>query len=275
MESADEAIQNALLMFPGVLKPLLDSLSVQVDSRVNSHKYFGPNSYNSQPLALQQLTSLYVCRSKSVWCDASILPWLEKNVNIVLDKVDSKDEIVSEYTTKRNQRYVNPPRTILRHIILSDFKEKVPIAYFLKKETEPILMYDPLPPLDSENSYSKPKVSPTSRTLPGSTFSIFFQSLLPSFNLREPAIQQPVPNRAQEEENQVAQGGIGLIPLPENEGAVGGVEAPPEIAELRNSLNSIVEAMRNFLSDIRSDRPNAGDLDENDSSEDDPNNYLT
>lgn len=38
---ADTSIQYALLMFPGVLKPLLNEMSVQVDSRVNSHSFFG------------------------------------------------------------------------------------------------------------------------------------------------------------------------------------------------------------------------------------------
>ena len=53
------------------------------------------------------------------------------------------------------QRYSNPPRQVLRHIVLSDFKEKVPLAQFIKKETDPMLMYDPLPPLDSINIYSR------------------------------------------------------------------------------------------------------------------------
>lgn len=59
----------------------------------------------SQSPALQQLTSLYVSRSKTIWRDADILPWLERNVNIVLDRVDEKDPIVNEYQTKRAQRY--------------------------------------------------------------------------------------------------------------------------------------------------------------------------
>lgn len=110
----------------------------------------------SQSPALQQLTSLYVCRSKSIWRDAAILPWLERNVNTVLDRVDAKDGIVAEYTQKRSQRYSKtPPKEILRHIILSDFKEKVPLAPFINKDTEPILMYDPLPPVDTINIYTK------------------------------------------------------------------------------------------------------------------------
>ena len=37
---ADELLQKALIMFPGVLLPLLDKCSVQPDSRVSSHPYF-------------------------------------------------------------------------------------------------------------------------------------------------------------------------------------------------------------------------------------------
>lgn len=84
------------------------------------------------------------------------MPWLERNVNIVLDRVDAKDNIVAEYTQKRSQRYnKTPPKEILRHIILADFKEKVPLAPFINKDTEPILMYDPLPPTDTINIYTR------------------------------------------------------------------------------------------------------------------------
>lgn len=45
LELADKAIQYAVLMFPGVVKSLLDSLSVQVDSRTNSHKYISTAAF--------------------------------------------------------------------------------------------------------------------------------------------------------------------------------------------------------------------------------------
>lgn len=37
---ADELLQNALLMFPGVLMPLLEKCSVQADSRLSKHSFF-------------------------------------------------------------------------------------------------------------------------------------------------------------------------------------------------------------------------------------------
>lgn len=175
----------------------------------------------SQPPALQQLTALYTTRSKIVWQDAAILPWLEKNVNIVLDKVDKKDECIQEYSIKRTQRYKAPPKAILRHIVLSDFKEKVPLAPFINKDTEPILMYDPLPPIDSINIYTRPNMTSASRVLlDSSPFSMFFQSLLPTFNIQNvPIVNND--NRADGEEAAAAAVGDANVAVP--------AELPPDM----------------------------------------------
>lgn len=151
---ADKALQYALIMFPAVLRLLIDELSIQADPRVLSHKYFSSLSYSQQSHPLKQLTSLYVARSKVVWKDVEILNWLEKNVHVVLDQVDANEPIVKDYEKKRNSRYINPPRPILRHIVLSDLKG-VPLAQSLLNEPSAILMYDPLPPLDSIDIYTR------------------------------------------------------------------------------------------------------------------------
>lgn len=89
-------------------------------------------------------------------------------------------------------RYKTPPRAILRHIILSDFKEKVPLAPFINKETEPILMYDPLPPHDTLNIYERPTLPSASRLFPDTNpLSMFFQSLLPNFNVENTRFVAP------------------------------------------------------------------------------------
>lgn len=41
---SDEYLQQALLMFPGVLLPLLDKCSIQADGRVIKHDYFSPKT---------------------------------------------------------------------------------------------------------------------------------------------------------------------------------------------------------------------------------------
>lgn len=40
LETANTLLQNALIMFPGVLIPLLEKCSVQTDSKVSSHSFF-------------------------------------------------------------------------------------------------------------------------------------------------------------------------------------------------------------------------------------------
>uniref|UniRef100_A0A1B0CVA6 Transcription factor 25 n=2 Tax=Lutzomyia longipalpis TaxID=7200 RepID=A0A1B0CVA6_LUTLO len=263
----------ALLMFPGVLRPLLDALSIQIDSRVNGHSYFSPLTCNSHPAALQQLTALYVVRSKIIWRDQEILPWLERNVNTVLDRVDAKDEIVAEFALKRSQRYVSPPRAILRHIVLADFKEKVPLAPFIAKETDPILMYDPLPPLDSINIYSRPIFTPTNsvQLQNSSPFSMFFQSLLPSFSVNQAAPGGGGGNRAA-----VAPLAADAQQALEDDDGAAGAQGFQSYTEFRNSLNSVVDALRDFLTNIRvPERPNDADVDENESTDDEANDYLT
>lgn len=59
------------------------------------------------------------------------------------------------------------------------------MAPFINQETEPIVMYDPLPPPDTINIYERPTLSAPSRLLPdASPLSMFFQSLLPNFNVQ-------------------------------------------------------------------------------------------
>lgn len=68
-------------------------------------------------------------RNYHIWKDSDLLPWLEKNVHEVLDRVDNKDPIVEEYETKKQKRYQGPmPVNISRHILLSDIKGVSPMT---------------------------------------------------------------------------------------------------------------------------------------------------
>jgi hypothetical protein len=59
-----------------------------------------------------------------VWRETTVPGWLEKNVNIVLDKADRNDSIVGDYEAKRKRRYqATTPRNILRHMLILDNKE--------------------------------------------------------------------------------------------------------------------------------------------------------
>ncbi|XP_052541896.1 transcription factor 25 isoform X1 [Tympanuchus pallidicinctus] len=180
-ERAARLIQQALIMFPSVLMPLLDHCSVQPDARVASHSFFGLNAQISQPPALNQLTSLYVGRTHSLWKDPAVMAWLETNVHEVLRMVDARDPLVEESERKRKMRYQSAPRNIYRHVILSEMKEAT-AALPLEVTSQPVMGFDPLPPLDSIISYTRPER--TNHPSNESTLSLFFRSLLPNFNLQ-------------------------------------------------------------------------------------------
>jgi len=86
-------------------------------------------------------------------------------------------------------------KTITGDISHSNICQEVekPLVYVIKlvkflvfQDSEgPILSYDPLPPLDSINLYvrpQRPKIYEHSNA-----FTMFFRSLLPNFNISEPA----------------------------------------------------------------------------------------
>ncbi|KFR03114.1 Transcription factor 25, partial [Opisthocomus hoazin] len=229
-ERAAQLIQLALIMFPSVLMPLLDHCSVQPDARVASHSFFGLNARISQPPALNQLTSLYVGRTHSLWKDPAVMAWLETNVHEVLRMVDAQDPLVEESEHKRKMRYQSAPRNIYRHIILSEMKEAM-AALPLEVTSQPVMGFDPLPPLDSIVSYTRPER--TNRPSNESTLSLFFRSLLPNFNLQ-----------------------ADIRPDGEEEAGAG--------QDLNQGVNRLMAAMRDMLANIQFQEPPRDDNPEGD-----------
>ncbi|XP_034426510.1 transcription factor 25 [Hippoglossus hippoglossus] len=220
---ADIMLQNALIMFPGVLMPLLDLCTVQPDATVASHAFFGPKSQIGQPPALAELTALYVGRSCSVWREAAVMLWLEESVKEVLHRVDTKDPLVVDCQNKRKQRYQSAPRNIHRHVLLSEIKEATS-SLPLEVTTQPVMGFDPLPPLDSVTSYTRPERQYVGASNE-STLSLFFRSLLPNFNLQG--------ELRQEDDMEVARAG----------------------QELNQEVNRLMVAMRDMLANIRFQEP--------------------
>ncbi|KAG9474946.1 hypothetical protein GDO78_003420 [Eleutherodactylus coqui] len=218
-ERASRLIQQALLMFPGVLIPLLDACGVQPDSAVASHPFFGVVTQISQPTALSQLTTLYVGRCHSLWKDPSVMSWLEQNVREVLRLVDSNDPVVKERELRRKTLYQSAPRNIHRHVILSEIKG-ANAALPLDISSQPVLSFDPVPPLNSVVSYTRPER--THRPSNEGTLSLFFRSLLPNFNLQGEA---------------AAEGEDGAV------------------RDLNRGVNRLMAAMRDMLANIQFQEP--------------------
>ncbi|XP_053411916.1 transcription factor 25 isoform X2 [Nycticebus coucang] len=189
-EKASLLIQQALIMFPGVLMPLLEYCSVRPDAAVSGHCFFGPNAEISQPPALSQLVSLYLGRSHFLWKEPTTMSWLEDNVREVLQAVDAGDPAVEACESRRKMLYQRAPRNIHRHVILSEIKEAV-AALPPDVTTQSVMGFDPLPPLDTIYSYVRPeRLSPVSR---GNTIALFFRSLLPNYAMEGERPEDGVP----------------------------------------------------------------------------------
>ncbi|TKS70084.1 Transcription factor 25 [Collichthys lucidus] len=220
---ADQMLQNALIMFPGVLMPLLDLCTVQPDATVTAHAFFGPKSQIGQPPALAELTALYVGRTCSLWREAAVMLWLEESVKEVLRRVDAEDPLVEDCQNKRKQRYQSAPRNIHRHVLLSEIKEATSCLP-LEVTSQPVMGFDPLPPLESVISYTRPERQHVGASNE-STLSLFFRSLLPNFNLQG--------GLRQEDDMEVARAG----------------------QELNQEVNRLMVAMRDMLANIRFQEP--------------------
>lgn len=222
-QKADLMLQNALIMFPGVLMPLLDLCTVQPDAAVSSHAFFGPKSQMGQSPALAELIGLYVGRTHTLWREGGVMLWLEECVKQVLRRVDASDPLVEDCQNKRKQRYQSAPRNIHRHVLLSEIKEATSTLP-LEVTTQPVMGFDPLPPLDSVISYTRPQRQSVGASNE-STLSLFFRSLLPNFNLQG--------DQRQEDDMEVARAG----------------------RELNQEVNRLMVAMRDMLANIQFQEP--------------------
>ncbi|XP_019629666.1 PREDICTED: transcription factor 25-like [Branchiostoma belcheri] len=230
-EEADDLLQKALIMFPSILFPLLDKCSIHPDKDVENHQFFGPQAQVSQPEALGQLVALFVGRSSPLWKEPEVMQWLERNVKVVLERVDQADPLVEECRKKRQLRYQGTPRNIYRHIIVSEIKDAT-AALPRDLANAPVLSYDPLPPANAIISYTRPQRRRVVAGTEGehSTLSLFLRSMMPNYNSQQ---DQTVRNAAPGQPE-------------EAEGAVGGQDT-----DLHRGIHALMDAMRDLLTNIQ------------------------
>ncbi|XP_025115412.1 transcription factor 25-like isoform X1 [Pomacea canaliculata] len=231
VQKADEMLADALLMFPGLLMPLLNKCGICPDKEVSNHSFFGASSQSSQSPALLQLVTLYVNRCHACWKEPEVLFWLEKVVKSTLQRVDAGDPRVQNFAEKRKMRYQGTPRNIYRHFIISEIKDATATLPPELVNT-PVLTYDPLPPQDAVVSYTRPQ-RPRAAEQNVNPLSLFVRSLLPNFGLQEAELDTAV-------------AGIGV-------GGLGEAEDPDyqEHNELRRGVGALMNAMRDLLNNIR------------------------
>lgn len=229
---ADEMLQTALIMFPMVLSPLLDKCNVALDSSLIKHPFCSLASASSYPLALKQLEALYIGRTYHAWKEPEVIDWLAMNVKIVLERVDAKDPMVEECKSKRQVRYRGTPRNVYRHIIMSDIKDAT-ASLPLDMTNVPLVSYDPLPPLDSVSGYKRPQRNVRVDQEHG-VLSMFFRSLLPSFNAQTPNGQR---ERLQARLEQPVEGAEGA-------------PSPLRDTDLTRGVENLLTAMRELLNTL-------------------------
>lgn len=228
IKSSSNRLQYAILMFPSIVRPLIEKSNLQVNSKLVNHSFFNAPTLNSESRGLKLLCELYVWRTHHVWRDSRLASWVEKNMAAALECVDRKDPRVAEFENKRKVRYQGTPRNVIRHVILTDNKDlTINLPSDLSKE--PILNYDPLPPVDSINIYRHRWQPP-----PPSNERLGLFSILNSFFYEMGG-----------NNNNNQQLGAEMIE------AIQGAEAQPAIAVgggIHQSVTALLDAMRELLS---------------------------
>ena len=164
-----------------------------------------------------------MCRTYHCWKEPELLPWLERNVREVVTRVEAGDPRVAESRAERGMRYQGLPRNIHRHVIMSDNNKEALAHLPAELKDVAVLAWDPLPPLNSINTYVAPERQSVAIDDP-SALRMFFRSLLPNFNPAEP----------------LADGDAAALV----DGAVGGAGAELGGADLRHSVHNLLDAMR-------------------------------
>eukprot|EP00118_Oscarella_pearsei_P009265 m.52463 g.52463 ORF g.52463 m.52463 type:complete len:613 (+) comp34210_c0_seq2:12-1850(+) len=179
-QEADKLLQKALIMFPSVLKLLLDKCGLVLNASVMNHPYYSIDSRDTA--GLHHLISLFVARNYLLWKVPEVLAWLEANARVACEQVDANVPLVEECRKQRSLRYKGTPRNVYRHIVISDLSDAT-VSLPPEISQSPVMMFDPLPPLDSLASYSRPE-SNRRRQIPAmrNPLSLFVSSLMPSFD---------------------------------------------------------------------------------------------
>lgn len=187
LKRADDHLQDALLRYPNFIIPLLDECSAEPDSGLKQCDYFDysvySNKYKTVPEAVDLLVNLYAQRSSILWKTKLVSAWLERNVATMVSKFANKAIVDQGQQLDYWSSFRGPsPRSLLRHIILSDLKIKIPTS----AASSTILDIDPFPP-ESIVSY-QPNSNPPEANLdpnqsqPRGISSLFIRSMLPNFS---------------------------------------------------------------------------------------------
>lgn len=239
---ADQLINDALTLFPSMLRHLLDQCSVEPDDDLKNCEYFDfKKASNHLPKSLDLLILLYTRRSSCHWlADRKILIWLESRVrSFVQMYANRQSDLKSNESFYRHHPL--PAKNITRHIILSG------ISSLIEKLTDPATVtkyFDPNPPVDEIQSYDLSLIRSTSEAdsseTSDSVLSLFLKSLLPDYSVTDQSVKQAVARESihpptHSNNSTTAQAALTDASTTEN---------------LKSSVSSVLNAVRDLLSSM-------------------------
>lgn len=199
LKLADEQLQKALIRYPNFIIPLLDACIAEPSSELKKCDYFDysvySNKYKTVPESIELLVSIYVQRNCNIWKTKNVLSWLERNVAFLVDQFSNKKLKDEGQQIEYWKGFQGPaPKNLLRHIVLSDLKIKIPPS----ASNVTVFDIDPFPPTSifsykidgdriSGNS-TRTSTTTASQTIGEDLLStlrypsLFIRSMLPSFS---------------------------------------------------------------------------------------------
>jgi hypothetical protein len=124
--SSVELLQNALMLFPMVLAPMLKKMSINslmhreadgTSSDVMLHGYFTSPPF--VPPAVQYLAALFVERNAALWRDPDVVTWLKENAIKTKVRAESQDPMVENCAVILREEHQTVEPNVYRHLLLT------------------------------------------------------------------------------------------------------------------------------------------------------------
>lgn len=131
--SSSELLQNALMLFPMILPPMLKKMSINslmhreadgTSSDVMLHGYFTSPPF--VPPAVQYLSALFVERNAALWRDPDVVTWLKENAIKTKVRAESQDPMVENCAVILREEHETVAPNVYRHILLTGTHHTLP-----------------------------------------------------------------------------------------------------------------------------------------------------
>eukprot|EP01133_Synstelium_polycarpum_P016017 gene16017-19065_t len=127
--NSGKLLQDALIRFPMMLKPLIEKLKTNLLTMSPAGKPINLEDtafFKGEPLKpVEHLITLYVERNHALWQQPAVIEWLKKNVKEVLDRVNCKEPIIEETTQVILKEYSVIDQSVFDHLFLSEYSDVV------------------------------------------------------------------------------------------------------------------------------------------------------